>query len=137
MEITQPIEANTDNIVNSFLQNLSKRLKGRTGLMVEMGEIFLDQAPVMKSILENSHQEGDYESIRFEAHKFKSTVNIIGLDSLKAFASKTEQLYHNGKPEECTKELLHDFAKQIELDIQKVKSAIEELSRKEVAGENL
>lgn len=134
MEITQPIETKTENVENSFLETLSKRLKGRTNLMVEMGKIFLDQAPVMKSILEKSHQKGDYESIRFEAHKFKSTVNIIGLDLLRALASKTEQLYYEGKPTECTKELLQDFAAQIEIDCQKVKSAVEELSQAQVAG---
>ncbi|MFK7770820.1 MAG: ATP-binding protein [Saprospiraceae bacterium] len=124
-------ELNSRSFENSFLDTLSKRFKGRTSLMVEMAKIFLDQAPIMKSILENSHQEGDYESIRFEAHKFKSTVNIIGLVSLKAFASKTEELYYNGKPEECTAVLLNDFAKQIETDIQKVKLAIEEILQTE------
>lgn len=131
---TQPMEIKSQNVGDSFLEVLSKRFKGRISLMVEMGKIFLDQAPVMKSILENSHQKGDYESIRFEAHKFKSTVNIIGLESLRDFASKTEELYYNGKPTECTKDLLHDFAAQIELDCQKVKSAIEELSQPQVAG---
>lgn len=134
MKITQPINVKNENIENSFLVTLTKRLKGRTGLMVEMGKIFLDQAPVMKSILENSHQNGDYEAIRFEAHKFKSTVNIIGLESLRDFASKTEQLYYHGKPAECTKELLHDFATQIELDCQKVVSVVEELSKAQVAS---
>ncbi len=131
-KITEPMKVNSQNEISSFLEVLSKRFKGRTTLMVEMGKIFLDQAPVMKSILENSHQQGDYESIRFEAHKFKSTVNIIGLDSLRAFAHKTEELYYHGKPKECTEQLLHDFVVQLELDTQKVKSALEELSQASV-----
>lgn len=129
MRINQPIKVNTRKKVNLFLETLSKRLKGRTGLMIEMAKIFLDQAPVMKSILEKSHQEGDYESIRFEAHKFKSTVNIIGLESLRDFASKTEELYYHGKPEGCTKGLRQEFSTQIDLDCQKVKLAVEELSQ--------
>jgi HPt (histidine-containing phosphotransfer) domain-containing protein len=132
MKITQPIEVKPRKVESTFLETLSKRLKGRTGLMIEMAKIFLDQAPLMKSILENSHQQGDYESIRFEAHKFKSTVNIVGLESLKGFASKTEQLYYHGEPKECTKELLRDFADQIDLDCQKVRSAVEELSQVQI-----
>ena len=100
--------------------------------MVEMAKIFLDQAPLMKNILENSHDEDDFEAIRFEAHKFKSTVNIIGLESLRHFATKTEELYYHGKPEVCTKDLLKDFASQIEYDIAKVKSLVVEMTQAEV-----
>ena len=128
------MEVKSQSEKNSFLEVLSKRFKGRTNLMVEMSKIFLDQAPVMKSILENSHQIGDYEAIRFEAHKFKSTTNIIGLSSLSVFAAKTEDLYYSGKPTECTEELLHDFATQIEIDCQKVKLAVTELSQEQLAG---
>ena len=127
------IDVNSRSFENSFLDTLSKRFKGRTSLMAEMAKIFLDQAPLMKSILENSHQKGDYESIRFEAHKFKSTVNIIGLESLRTFASKTEELYYHGKPVECTEGLLNDFANQIELDTQKVKLAVEEMSQTQMS----
>ncbi|MFK8008867.1 MAG: ATP-binding protein [Saprospiraceae bacterium] len=130
---SQSMEIKATNFENSFLETLSKRFKGRTSLMAEMAKIFLDQAPVMKSILENAHQKGDYESIRFEAHKFKSTVNIIGLESLKGFASKTEELYYNGKPEECTAGLLHDFVKQIDLDTQKVKFSLKEIFQTETS----
>ncbi len=129
--IVLPLEVKSKKFENAFLETLSKRFKGRTSLMAEMAKIFLDQAPVMKSILENSHEQGDFESIRFEAHKFKSTVNIIGLDSLKAFASKTEELYYHGKPKECTAGLLFEFAKQIEVDIQIVELAIEEIMQAE------
>jgi HPt (histidine-containing phosphotransfer) domain-containing protein len=128
---TQSMDVDSRKFENSFLDTFSKRFKGRTSLMIQVAKIFLDQASIMKSILENSDQETDYESIRFEAHKFKSTVNIIGLEPLKAFAAKTEELYYHGKPEECTAVLLHDFAKQIEVDTQKVKLAVEEISQAE------
>lgn len=130
---THSKEIESKKIDNSFLETLSKRFKGRTSLMAEMANIFLDQAPIMRSILENSHQAGDFESIRFEAHKFKSTVNIIGLDALKKLAAKTEELYHYGKPEECTAELLNDFKNQIEADIQKVKLSMKEIFQAEMS----
>lgn len=131
-KINQSTGVKPESYENSFLQTLSKRFKGRTSLMAEMAKIFLDQAPIMKSILETAHEKGDYESIRFEAHKFKSTVNIIGLDSLREFASITEKLYYNGKPEECTAGLRLDFIKQINLDTQRVKSSMEEIFQEEV-----
>ena len=120
-------KVSSEGLGNSFLETLSKRLKGRTTLMAEMAKIFLDQATVMRSILENAHEKGDYESIRFEAHKFKSTVNIIGLDALKVLASKTEEIYYDGKPEECTASLLNNFVKQIDKDTLKVKMSMEEI----------
>jgi len=126
-KIAQSTEVKSVKFENSFLETLSKRFKGRTSLMAEMSKIFLDQALIMKSILENSHQNGDYESIRFEAHKFKSTVNIIGLIPLRNLAAKTEKLYYNGKPEQCTATLINDFLKQIEVDIQKVELALEKI----------
>lgn len=120
-------KVSSEGLGNSFLETLSKRLKGRTTLMAEMAKIFLDQATVMRSILENAHEKGDYESIRFEAHKFKSTVNIIGLDALKVLASKTEEIYYDGKPEECTASLLNNFVKQIDKDTLKVKMSMKEI----------
>ena len=115
-----------------FLEKLSKRFKGRTGLMVEMSKIFLDQAAFIIPILEESHSRGDYEEIRFEAHKFKSTANIVGLDSLVDFAAKTEESYHDGKPKIDTQVLLGDFVNQIKTDIKKVKIAIEKLELVEI-----
>ena len=112
---------------DSFLETLSKRFKGRTSLMVEMAKIFLDQAPVMLKILKSSNNKDDFEAIRFESHKFKSTVNIVGLTSLREFATKTEMIYHDGEPTEDTTILRQQFMEQIELDSQKVRSAIEEM----------
>jgi len=93
--------------------------------MVEMAKIFLNQAPVMRAILAN--QRENHEAIRFEAHKFKSTVNIIGLSRLREIAAKTEELYHHGKPEEDTEDLLNDFVAQIDIDYRKVELAIEKM----------
>lgn len=129
MDTTQPEKTQSEKVDNSFIETLSKRFKGRTSLMIEMAKIFMDQAPKMKSILEESHQNGEFEAIRFEAHKFKSTVNIIGLDSLRTLAAKTEEMYYHGEPGECTQELLQDFIAQIDLDSEKVQRAIDEISK--------
>ncbi|HFB99491.1 MAG TPA: Hpt domain-containing protein, partial [Phaeodactylibacter sp.] len=128
-EHLQNQDASVDTI---FLEKLSKRFKGRKGLMVEMSKIFLDQAKYILPILHESHQNGDYEAIRFEAHKFKSTVNIIGLDSLRAFAAKTEEVYYEGKPKMDTQPLLNEFIQQIKMDVQKVEMAIQQLMVAEV-----
>ena len=116
-----------EKISQDFLDTLSKRFKGRTNLMVEMANIFMDQARELLTILEKAPSQGDWEMIRFESHKFKSTVNIIGLDELRAFAAKAEDGCNNGKPADGIQPILDDFKIQIESDIRKVKLAIDYL----------
>ena len=112
------------SLAEGFFATLSQRFKGRTFLMVEMSKIFLQQAPFVKKILEECPLKKDFEAIRFEAHKFKSTVNIMGLEQLREYASETEKLYHEGEPNIDTSELLGNFVKQIDIDIVNVKNAI-------------
>jgi len=123
-----------DNIfvetTNEFKDSLSKRFKGRTNLMIEMVKIFLDQSPVMLDVLETSPSNKDYEKLRFEAHKFKSTVNIIGLTELRNYATKVESAFENGEiknPSE-TMILIQDFIQQLKMDEKMVKSVLEEMT---------
>jgi len=121
----------TDNILDQdFLEKLSNRFKGRNFLILEMSNIFLDQAPVVQKIIEEFEQNPDFEKIRFEAHKFKSTVNIIGLDSLRDLAGKTESAYHSGEPEFDTSSLLQDFLDQLKSDVSMVKRIVDSLQAK-------
>jgi len=105
-------EVDCDDVKSSteaYLEKLSKRFKGRNLLMAEMSKIFLDQAPEMIKILEECPSKGDYEAIRFEAHKFKSTVNIVGLENLRVQALNIEDEFHSGKPEKNTDEMISKF----------------------------
>jgi len=110
-----------------YLEKLSKRFKGRNTLMVEMSKIFLDQAPQMMKILEECPAKNDFEAIRFEAHKFKSTVNIVGLENLRVQALQVEEMFHNGEPEECTHEMVSKFIDSIKKSIVLVESVIPQL----------
>jgi len=117
-----------EDSTNDFKESLSKRFKSRTNLMIEMIKIFLDQSPVMLRVLSEAPGQNNYEELRFEAHKFKSTVNIIGLKELKNYASKVELAYSDGKPKECTKTLIHDFITQLKLDDQIVRTVLKEIT---------
>ncbi len=112
----------------AFIEALSTRFKGRTGLMVEMAKIFLDQVPDISKVLEDSKNKDNFEEIRFESHKFKSTSNIIGLATLRELALKTEETYYNGKPEVDTSDLINEFYNQVQSDAKMVKIAIEKLT---------
>ena len=116
-----------ENSTNDFRDNLAKRFKNRTNLMIEMMKIFLDQSPVMLEVLSESPQKEDFERLRFEAHKFKSTVNIIGLKELKNYASKVESEYSEGKPKHCTQALIQDFINQLKMDEKIVKTVLKEI----------
>jgi len=123
----QKVLASINTHSTGFIDNLSKKFKGKTTLMIEMSKIFLDQAPTMIQYLEEKPEKGEYQDISFEAHKFKSTANIIGLENLRAIANKAEKIYSNGKPNEDTSDLLKDFKKQIKLEVQTVENAIIEM----------
>jgi len=120
--------AQNDSTEQAFIEALSKRFKGRTGLMIEMAKIFLDQVPDITKVLEDSRTQDNFEEIRFEAHKFKSTSNIICLTTLRELAFKTEETYHNGKPEMDTTELINEFLNQVKSDAKMVEVAIEKLT---------
>ena len=116
-----------EDSTKDFKEILAKRFKNRNNLMTEMLKIFLDQSPVMLKVLSEAPQENNYEQLRFEAHKFKSTVNIIGLKELKNYASKVESAYSEGAPKESTKILIQDFIKQLRLDDQIVRTVLKEI----------
>ncbi|MEM6967524.1 MAG: Hpt domain-containing protein [Bacteroidota bacterium] len=118
----------TRKAMDDFIEKLSKRGKGSTSFMIEMAKIFLSQAPQVLSILAKASTEENHEAIRFEAHKFKSTVNIVGLEKLRVLAAKTEEVYHHGKPEVDTTQLLEDFSSQIKTDVKIVEAAIESIT---------
>ncbi len=107
-----------------YLEKISKRFKGRRVLMAEMSKIFLDQAPEMIKILEECPAKEDYEAIRFEAHKFKSTVNIVGLENLRIQALKLEEIFHKGKPGINTDEMIAQFIVAIKHSVCMVEEVI-------------
>jgi len=117
-----------EDSTNDFRQSLAKRFKSRTSLMIEMIKIFLDQSPVMLKVLSEAPGQNDFESLRFESHKFKSTVNIIGLKELKNYASKVELAYSEGQSEKDTTALIQDFIKQLKLDDQIVRNVLKEMT---------
>lgn len=123
-----PTPNNSIETETAFIEALSTRFKGRTGLMVEMAKIFLDQVPDITQVLEDSQTKDNFEEIRFESHKFKSTSNIIGLATLRELAFKTEETYYNGKPDVDTTDLINDFLNQVQSDAKMVKVAIEKLT---------
>ena len=114
---------------NEFKDALAKRFKSRTSLMIEMVKIFLDQSPVMLAVLENAPSQKNYEQLRFEAHKFKSTVNIIGLTELRNYATKVEMTFEKDEIEDMcsTMNLIQDFIKQLKMDEKIVKAVLEEM----------
>ena len=123
-------EVNCDDHIISvdlYIEKLSTRFKGRSLLMAEMSKIFLDQAPQMIKILEESPSKGDFEAIRFEAHKFKSTVNIVGLESLRIQALNIEEMFYEGKPEENTDDIIANFITSIKESICLVQEVIPQI----------
>jgi len=126
-------ESNEDGLENNvdfeFLKNLSERFKGRDFLILEMTKIYLNQAREIEQVIVDSFENEDFEKIRFEAHKFKSTVNIIGLELLKDLSGKLENAYHSGHPEFDTLGLRKDFLSQLKSDIKMVEIVVNHVAK--------
>lgn len=71
-----------------YLAHLSKMVYGNRQYMAEMIEIFLEQIPITITNIEIGITAKDWEKVYFEAHKIKSTINIIGLMELKQIVEK-------------------------------------------------
>jgi HPt (histidine-containing phosphotransfer) domain-containing protein len=56
--------------------------KGNKAFIDEMIGIFLSENPLEIELLETAIQERDYEAIKANAHKMKSTIPFVGLDKL-------------------------------------------------------
>lgn len=104
----------------TYLYRLEQKMNGNKKYMLEMIEIFLQQIPVTLQNMENSIEKNDWPSVHFEAHKIKSTINIVGLDSLEELILTINE--YTGKMIELDKVpmLFQHFKKKTYIDIKKL-----------------
>ncbi|MEM6317777.1 MAG: hypothetical protein AAF960_08905 [Bacteroidota bacterium] len=114
-------------LLEGYFKNLEKNFKGRTKLQIEMFDICLQQLPVAIRQMGKGLAEDDLKVFHYDAHRIKSTVNIVDLPKLKPIITKMDEYCYNKVHLEVLPELYEAFKKQAAIDVQLIKQRKEEL----------
>lgn len=71
-----------------FLQEMAG---GDNEFVIEILEIFLDDAPSTLVSINKGMKEADFSSVKTSVHKLKSSIKVLGEDKLAEFAQLVEQ----------------------------------------------
>ncbi len=75
----------------------------------ELITVFVQQLPTLLVGLEKALQDNDYKQLSAIAHKTKSSVALMGIESLRADMAELEQKAKVGEDEECYKRIVTNF----------------------------
>ena len=75
----------------------------------ELISVFVQQMPTLLVGLEKALQDKDYKRLSAIAHKTKSSVALMGIESLRADMAELEQKAKVGEDEECYKQIVTNF----------------------------
>ena len=116
-----------NSAVEPYFANLEKSFKHRASLQIEMFDICLDQLPKAIEQMDKGLKENDLKVFHYDAHRIKSTINIIGLPKLKPLITKMDEYCYKKIHLEELPELYRQFTLQAEKDIQLILARKEEL----------
>jgi HPt (histidine-containing phosphotransfer) domain-containing protein len=94
----------------TYLESMSM---GTNELIVEMIQIFVDQLPEFTEGLTAHLKNGDYIALGALAHKAKSSVAVMGMDSLATDLKTLELSAKAGKDQEIYPILVNRFIEQV------------------------
>lgn len=87
--ITQPTVTMPND--TPYFAHIEKNFKNRPKLQIEMFDIFLNQLPIAIEQMGKGLVENDLKVFHYDAHRIKSTINIIGLPKLKPLITKMDE----------------------------------------------
>ncbi|MFA5816952.1 MAG: Hpt domain-containing protein [Bacteroidales bacterium] len=96
----------------TYLESMSS---GSNELIVEMIQLFIDQLPEFTEGLTSHLKNGDYMALGALAHKAKSSVAVMGMDSLATDLKTLEISAKAGKDQELYPILVNRFIDQVTL----------------------
>ncbi len=110
-----------------YFAHIEKSFKNRPKLQIEMFDIFLDQLPVAIEQMGKGLAENDLKIFHYDAHRIKSTINIIGLPKLTPLITKMDEYCYKKINLDQLPILYEQFKAQAEVDIQIILAKKEEL----------
>lgn len=96
----------------TYLESMSM---GSNELIIEMVQIFIDQLPEFTEGLTAHLQNGDFMALGALAHKAKSSVAVMGMESLATDLKTLELSAKAGKDQELYPILVNRFIEQVTL----------------------
>ena len=111
----------------AYFANLEKNFKNKSSLQIEMFDIFLNQLPIAIEQMEIGLKENDLKVFHYDAHRIKSTVNIIGLPMLKPLITKMDEYCYKKIHLDLLPELYAQFKAQAKEDVKRILARKEEL----------
>lgn len=110
-----------------YFANLEKSFKGKPRLQIEMFDIFLDQLPIAIEQMGKGLKDNDLKVFHYDAHRIKSTINIVDLPKLKPLISKMDEYCYRKIHLEELPSLYEQFKKQAAIDIKLIHAKKEAL----------
>ena len=111
----------------SYFAHIEKSFKNRPKLQIEMFDIFLNQLPLAIEQMGKGLAENDLKVFHYDAHRIKSTINIIGLPKLKPLITKMDEYCYKNINLDQLPELYAQFKVQAAEDTQIILAKKEEL----------
>lgn len=109
----------------SYLEGMSM---GSNELIVEMIQIFVDQLPEFTEGLTEHLRNKDYTALGALAHKAKSSVAVMGMNSLAADLKTLELSAKAGTDQESYPVLVNRFIEQVKLTAKELDSYLKTLT---------
>jgi signal transduction histidine kinase/DNA-binding response OmpR family regulator len=102
----------------AYFYQLERVFKNKNKAKVEMIDIFLSQIPVALREMEVTLEQENIDDFHFQAHRIKSTINIVGLPKLSPIITKIDDYCYKKVNLEQIPELFEQFKKQAQIDTQ-------------------
>jgi len=110
-----------------YFAHLEKNFKNKPKLQIEMFEIFLGQLPLAIEQMGKGLADNDLKVFHYDAHRIKSTINIIGLPKLKPLITKMDEYCYKKIHLDQLPKLYEQFKKQAAEDIKIISARKEAL----------
>lgn len=81
------VNENSSNLSLDFLYEMAE---GDKEFVIDILEIFTEDAPLTLDSIQESMKEGDLNAVKIAIHKLKSSIKILGLESLVSLAQNLE-----------------------------------------------
>jgi len=115
-----------NKIINlSYLNSISG---GNDAFILELIDLFFEQVPDYQEMLQQYYKEKDWYNLARTAHKAKSAILMVGMESL---ADELKKLEENAKEEKNIheyQEIIANFVSQSDIAIRELKSLQNEIT---------
>ncbi len=112
---------------NDYLNHLNRTFNGKTHLITQIIDVFLEQIPGAIDKIEEGIRDQNFDIINFEAHKMKSTLKMVGMKELINPIEEIEVLSQKEENFEKIQSLFNCFKDHCRIEVKKIRALKGEL----------